>query len=231
MISMDGKAWIAVCLVLLWALAGNAQAQKGGAADKKTMKDRMTPKESIMKNMETIGEYFDSVNERLPISEKGPAPVPSQKENPANPAPASPQINNVQNNVNGGRVLQAPSNAPTGVDPRQVGYYNGQRDPFAVTTRLLDMRAAGQGRESLAFKPGRAGPDFPSMKLRGIIRREGEKIAALLEIKGGGTHVVREEDTVGLNELGQDAVVRIKKINRLNLVVEVGSLGQVMIVR
>ena len=69
------------------------------------------------------------------------------------------------------------------------------------------------------------------MKLRGIIRREGEKIAALLEIKGGGTHVVREEDTVGLNELGQDAVVRIKKINRLNLVVEVGSLGQVMIVR
>jgi hypothetical protein len=69
------------------------------------------------------------------------------------------------------------------------------------------------------------------MRLRGLIRGNGKKLAALLDVENSGVHVVHEGDTVGLNELGQDSVLYIKKINRLNLVVEVGSLGQVLIVQ
>ena len=56
-------------------------------------------------------------------------------------------------------------------------------------------------------------------------------IAALLEVENGGIHIVREGDTVGLYEMGINSVIRVRKINRLNMVVEAGELGQVIIVR
>ncbi len=112
---------------------------------------------------------------------------------------------------------------------RRTGYRNGERNPFAITNRL--QRVKKRDPNELQFQPARIGSRIPKMKLRGIIRRKGKRLAALLEIEGAGTHVVREKDAVGLNELGKDMVIRIKKINRLNLVVEVGSLNRLMIVR
>ncbi|QPJ62483.1 MAG: hypothetical protein G3M70_11625 [Candidatus Nitronauta litoralis] len=215
-----------VVMAVLIILVSKAYADNNQGAKKEKISDNLTPKESILKNMETIGDYFDEINDRLPIL-SGSSLEKNKNGKTSTEAEKKPQRKKVVNS--NPVVLERPSGQGSGVQ-RTAGYFNGKRDPFAVTNRLLKVRL-GQGEGALSFQPAKPGANFPVMKLRGIVRRPGKKIAALLEVEGAGTHVVREEDTVGLNELGKDAVVRIKKINRLNLVVEVGSLGQVMIVR
>ena len=104
------------------------------------------------------------------------------------------------------------------------------RDPFAASGRLSSWE--NQNSFDSGFRPGmtRTG-DVPKMSLRGHLKaRDGETIA-LLEIHGGGIHIVREGDTVGLYDLGYDSVIRIRKIDKLHLVVESGSLGRTIIVR
>lgn len=111
-----------------------------------------------------------------------------------------------------------------------TGYRDGKRNPFAPTRQIL---AATQGRsgQGLNFQPLQQATTIPKMHLKGLINENGKDIAALIEIENSGTYIVREGDTVGLYESGSNSVIRIQKINRLNLVVEAGSLGQVLIVR
>ena len=107
------------------------------------------------------------------------------------------------------------------------------------------------GIEGVQFVPAEAatlGRDLPNMRLRGLIRSAMRKStdvfgvaagkkpaqshkAALLEIEGAGVFVVREGDTVGLHDLGRSAVLKVIRVNELSVVVEAGSLGQVIIVR
>lgn len=119
----------------------------------------------------------------------------------------------------------------------------GGRDPFGMTERL--KRVSTGGAEGVQFVPSPGLPgtgEVPQMRLRGILRMgsraqgsgggEGEgTVAAILEVAGAGTHIVREGDTVGLQRLGSSAVVKVLRVDRLSMVVEVGSLGQVIIVR
>jgi hypothetical protein len=69
------------------------------------------------------------------------------------------------------------------------------------------------------------------MSLKGMIRGQEGDVAALLDIAGNGVHMVRVNDTISLHGIGRDVVVQVKAIDHLSLVIEVGSLGQVIIVR
>jgi len=70
----------------------------------------------------------------------------------------------------------------------------------------------------------------PDIQLRGFMKVEG-KNAALLEIKGLGVVVVRKNDKVGVARVGGgDTVIRIVDINKLSVSVEVGGLGERVLV-
>ena len=100
-----------------------------------------------------------------------------------------------------------------------------RRDPFAASGRLTVQESPDR------FRPGMTRGDVPRMSLRGHLKAKGGATIALLEVHGGGVHIVREGDTVGLYDLGYDSVIRIRKIDKLHLVVESGSLGRTIIVR
>ncbi len=109
------------------------------------------------------------------------------------------------------------------------GYRMGKRDPFSPTSRIL--QAASDGGGGVVFQPLQQKTKIPRMYLRGLIEDVDGGVAAILEIEKGGVHIVREQDTIGLYEMGASSVIRVRKINRLNIVVEAGSLGQLIIVR
>nr|WP_321465079.1 hypothetical protein [uncultured Desulfobulbus sp.] len=113
-----------------------------------------------------------------------------------------------------------------------------QRNPFAATEKLRELRAnppaepkVVPSNEGLAFVPSKQELKIPKMRLRGHLQGGNGEVLALLEVTGGDTYIVREGDTVGLHDLGIDSVLRIRKISRLHVVVEAGSLNQMIIVR
>lgn len=104
------------------------------------------------------------------------------------------------------------------------------RDPFALTTVILGSQNDNTA-PALEFTPVIAEAKIPKLRLKGIINTKGEK-TALLEVAGYDTYVVKENDAIGLPpSKGGTNVIKIKKIDRLSLIVEVGHLGQVIIVR
>ncbi len=110
------------------------------------------------------------------------------------------------------------------------------RNPFAPTLDLAKMKveektAPKKKKKEVTFQQTPLDAKIPRMHLKGHLRNEEGKLLSLLEIEGGSTYIVREGDTIGLSELGQDAVIKIKKIDRLHLVVEFGRMGTVIIVR
>jgi len=119
---------------------------------------------------------------------------------------------------------------PPAVAQERAGYRGEARNPFAATEiiRREGAREEGTGRR---FERAQGRYDIPAMELRGIVSLGGGGMAALLEVEGHGTHLVREGDTIGLYEQGSDLVIRIGRIDRLHVEVEAGSLRQVIIVR
>ncbi len=110
------------------------------------------------------------------------------------------------------------------------------RNPFAPTFELARMKveqktAPKKKEKEVTFQQTPLDAKIPKMRLKGHLRNEEGELLSLLEIEGGSTYIVREGDTIGLSELGQDAVIKIKKIDRLHLVVEFGRMGTVIIVR
>ena len=110
------------------------------------------------------------------------------------------------------------------------------RNPFALTGKLRDAKVNMANKEVVVLKgeetfTPKPEVKIPKMRLRGHLKGSDGEVLALLEIDGGDTHIVREGDTVGLNDLGLDSVLRVRKISRLHMVVEAGSLNQMIIVR
>lgn len=110
-----------------------------------------------------------------------------------------------------------------------------RRDPFSATSKLVNKRirpaAITRTGSDIGFEPQNRPVGIPKMSLKGHLQSKDGDVVALLEIEGSGIHIVREGDTVGLHNLGQDTVIRIRKISRLHLVIESGSLGKLIIVR
>lgn len=136
------------------------------------------------------------------------------------------------------RAAEVPAARPVGRSPeRTIGpdpsTVEQERDPFALSEKML--RLADRPDVPIpplpAFTPLEKAVKIPKMHLRGLLHGAKGEILALLEIEKGGVYLVREGDSVGLHEFGVDSVIRIQKIDRLHLVVESGTLGQLIIVR
>jgi hypothetical protein len=103
------------------------------------------------------------------------------------------------------------------------------RDPFAITEEMV--RGDPSLYASLDFLVDEK-PKFtvPAMTIKGLIMGEDGLYAAVLDIEGYGEKVVRKGDTIGLQGSG-DAAIRIKEITRLQIIVEAGKVGKVIVVR
>ncbi len=109
-----------------------------------------------------------------------------------------------------------------------------ERNPFEPTSELVQVQASPPSVTGTRFVPRQqAAPaqQLPKMWLRGHLQDAREEIIALLEVEDAGVYIVREGDNVGLHALGVDSVLRVVQIDRLQVVVETGSLGKMVIIR
>lgn len=109
------------------------------------------------------------------------------------------------------------------------GYRSDARNPFELTSPIIERLTAGE--TGVSFQRADGSFKVPNMKLRGMVLRQDGGKAALLEVQGLGTHVVREGDTISINAAIANAVVRVKRIERMQVEVEAGSMRQIIIVR
>ncbi len=106
-----------------------------------------------------------------------------------------------------------------------------QRNPFAPSRRSVALVAGGAG-AGTRFRANNASSKLPRLKLRGLVQGDsGSEVTALLEINAVGVYVVHKGDIIGLPMGGNDNVIKVNEITDLSIVVEVGSLGQLVIVR
>lgn len=216
----------AVCGAWCLLLSGTAGAQeKSGEA-------------SFLDNLNMIGNYYERIQSRMgrqPLkpdetgSAAGSESDSSGKAAPTTRALVLPGV--PQNDAMMDLFMRNSMGRRDESGVGRPGYRDAKRNPFAPTRQILASIRGEVSGQSVNFQPLQEETVIPRMKLKGLINEGGNKIAALLEIENAGTHIVREGDTVGLYETGTNSVIRIRKINRLNLVVEAGSLGQVLIVR
>jgi len=106
-----------------------------------------------------------------------------------------------------------------------------KRDPFANSQLMRERLLSGKAGETFSF---RAQPNayIPGLKLRGILDGEtDDERLGLIEVASEGVFLVREGDTFSVRSAGKNVVVLVKEINNLSLMVEMGTLGEVIIVR
>jgi len=122
------------------------------------------------------------------------------------------------------------SPAPPLIPPVSTPSLSAQRDPFAPTS-LMEQEAQRQG-VGPVFIPSQVGSQkVPTLNLRGYVTGNGNQPVALLEVGGKQVFLVREGDTISLQKNGKNNVLKVKKITKLSALVEVGTLGQVIVVR
>jgi len=107
-------------------------------------------------------------------------------------------------------------------------------DPFSPET-ILNPTITGPVRESRQrqFVPAAVLPRrVPAMRLRGIGRLpDTETSKVLLEVDGFGLYVVEKGDTISLQGLATENVIRIKEVSDISIKIEVGSFGEIIVVR
>lgn len=107
-----------------------------------------------------------------------------------------------------------------------------QRDPF-TTSDFMYSEVGNPQRAGSAqgFVPGYGPQTAPKMRLKGFINRGAKKMVALLEVEGAGVYLVSEGDEIGLQTLGQNAVIKVVKIDINGVRVQAGRVNQVILVR
>ncbi|MEM8840222.1 MAG: hypothetical protein AAGD47_00450 [Pseudomonadota bacterium] len=108
-----------------------------------------------------------------------------------------------------------------------------RRDPFSPEP-IFNQNANDGTRQvrQRQFIPSAVPQRLPEMSLRGIGRsRHAEAPTVLLEIEGHGLYVVTEGDTITLQASRPDSVIRIREISDISVVLEVGSFGEVIVLR
>ena len=107
-----------------------------------------------------------------------------------------------------------------------AGRFQGERDPFALGGR--DSGDSG----GLRFRP-QTGTSLPELKLRGIVNGADGSRVGLLQVGNQQVYMVRAGDTISLRtrNSASNTVINVREINQLTLIVESGTLGEVIIVR
>lgn len=111
-----------------------------------------------------------------------------------------------------------------------AGGYAALRDPFAVTSLMLQEQQTHG--DALRFTPlSAAGGAAPQLTLRGVINGKNGARLALLDVAGSGVYLVREGDSISLHRATGNTVIKVKEVSHLSLLVEIGTLGEVIVVR
>ena len=122
--------------------------------------------------------------------------------------------------------------------PRQApqfdAYEEGVRNPFAMTGEIAQLAyednqpVAGYTKQPFTDLGG----PLPKLTLKGVVFKASQPDPiALLEIAGFGVYMVKVGDKVSIDPRDPKKVIQIKQISRLNVIVEVGTLGDLIIVR
>ncbi len=110
-----------------------------------------------------------------------------------------------------------------------------KRDPFAPSQKILtSMVSTYTDNSRSAFVSSGVLTKLPPLKLRGVVKPDGENtVVALLEVGGSGKqiHMVKIGDEIAFDRNDPSLVFKIRAIDRLSVIVEVGTLGDVIIVR
>lgn len=135
--------------------------------------------------------------------------------------------------VNLSQISQVKDMMPAPAEPADAGTEpTGLRaDPFAldgIAQKAPQVKPAPPG-----FRPAETRPvRLPAMTLRGIGRMNSmDQPTALIEIGQFGLFVVTENDTISLQGLNGDNVMRIVEISDISVTVEAGSFGELIVVR
>lgn len=166
--------------------------------------------------------------------------VPKQA-NPVVKNGAKPQKNtpiNVPKEATRVSSISRPTAVPTRLASLPKDAYPEDRDPFALTNRLIRQDTSPKQKNvnteqdrAYSFTRLKTGVKVPKLTLRGLILKSKKEKAAVLEVEGMGTYVVREGDTISIPDGGFNNVIKVTQIDRLSLLIEVGKLGEVIIVR
>ena len=109
------------------------------------------------------------------------------------------------------------------------------RDPFSPTEQILSSMVSPNTADSgSTFVSSGVLTRLPPLKLRGIVKPGDQgTVVALLEVGGGSKqiHMVKTGDEIAFDPNDPSLVFKIREIDRLSVIVEVGTLGDVIIVR
>jgi len=118
-----------------------------------------------------------------------------------------------------------------------IAYPHGIRDPFAIPSLLMQTLAIersnktrGNGSSSYAFSQTSL-LTMPKIKLKGVMHQRRNLSPLAVILLNNETYMVREGDEIGFNLAEPSQVIKIKSIKRLSLLIEVGTLGELVIVR
>ena len=109
------------------------------------------------------------------------------------------------------------------------------RDPFSPSQEILTKTTSPytDNNRPTFIRSGQVAK-MPQLSLRGVVSSGKENsLVALLELQGNDKqlHMVKIGDEIAFDYRDPSLVLKIREINRLSLIVEVGSLGDVIIVR
>lgn len=106
------------------------------------------------------------------------------------------------------------------------------RNPFAPSARVLGLSGKSALTGNADFRPNPGAMRLPKLKLRGLVQGKSKGgIVALLEVEKVGVYLVQIGDIIGLPGGSNETVLKVREITELSLIVEVGSLGQLIIIR
>lgn len=105
------------------------------------------------------------------------------------------------------------------------------RDPFSLSPQLLQELSTNRSTGVSQFQQQNSRV-MPRLKLKGIVRDDASNESfALLDVGGQDVHLVRVGDEISFNPADPKQVIKIMKIAPSSLVVEVGTLGDLIMVR
>ncbi|GEM_PF-4036629 len=106
------------------------------------------------------------------------------------------------------------------------------RDPFSVSNTLRQKLQGNERNGQSQFQQGQFTQTIPRLKLKGIVvDKKTKQPLALLNIGDQTVHLVREQDEISFDPVDPKQVIKIQKITSSNVIVEVGTLGDLILVR
>ena len=135
----------------------------------------------------------------------------------------------VQADSDGNQNTHTTDVAPTTLRMAPRPFIN-ERDPFSLSGVQRQVDNASETGLRFTRQPGGR---IPRLILRGIARGSDNTRIGLIEIGSEGVYMVQEGDTVSLRPSAQagNTVLSIKEIGEITMIVESGTLGEVIIVR